>query len=318
MNSSDITYTIVILILFFIVYSNIAISNVMVNINNDWHKYRCNPVFMPFAAMFGHNTMKNFEYCISSRTTSDMPRLMEPTKNEISSLGETGNELDSNIESDRKSTDVFRFNVASSFGYVYDMMMNIILEFYKITLSIKDMLGKTVGVSRTLVYTLEGSILTMESANNTIFMKALRKISKMKKKKKGCFSGDTMIELKTGEYKRIDDIEINDVLKYDTRVLATMKITNVHPDTGNMISTVYMLPRGDKEEDILVTGSHLVYDKEIEGFIYVRDYPKSIKTKRRVEVVYCLITDNHTIPISDYIFHDWEDTPNKSKDILCI
>ena len=76
---------------------------------------------MPFAAMFGHNTMKNFEYCISSRTTSDMPRLMEPTKNEISSLGETGNELDSNIESDRKSTDVFRFNVAARFGYVYDL-----------------------------------------------------------------------------------------------------------------------------------------------------------------------------------------------------
>ena len=100
--------------------------------------------------------------------------------------------------------------------------------------------------------------------------------------------------------------------------ITTMKITNVNPVNGKMISSVYMIPRRDNEDDILVTGSHLIYDKSLKRFVYVRDYSKSIKTKRRLEVVYCLITDNHTIPISDYIFHDWEDTPNKSKDILCI
>ena len=318
MNSSDITYTIVMLIMFSIIYSNVAVSNAIVTVKNDWHKYRCNPAFIPFAALFGEDTIANFNYCVSTRTTSDMPILMEPTRAEVSSLGDDGNNMNSEIITEKKNTDIFKFDVASTFGSVYDTMVNVILEFYKITLSIKDILGKTVGVAGTLVYTLEGSILTMESANNTIFMKALRKISKMKKKKKGCFSGDTIIQLKNGDYKRIDEIEINDVLKYDTRVLATMKITNIQPETGDMISSVYMIPRGDKEDDILVTGSHLVYDKSLRRFVYVRDYSKSIKTKRRLEVVYCLITDNHTIPISEYIFHDWEDTPNKSKDILCI
>ena len=318
MNSSDIIYTIVILIMFSIIYSNIAVSNAIVNINKDWHKYRCNPVFMPFAAVFGHDTIKNFNYCIASKTNTDTPMLMESTNNDVSLLGRMGDDMNSDIVTEKKNTDVFKFNVVSSFGSVYDIMMNVVLEFYKISLSIKDMLGKTVGVAGTLVYTLEGSILTMKSANNTVFMKALQKISKMKVGKKGCFSGDTMIQLENGDYKRIDTIEINDVLKYETRVLATMKITNVNPANGNMISSVYMIPRGDKEDDILVTGSHLIYDKSLKRFVYVRDYSKSIKTKRRLEVVYCLITDNHTIPISDYIFHDWEDTPNKSKDILCI
>lgn len=317
MRSSDVIRSIVIIICFFIIYSVIRVSDTIVDMSSDWSKYRCNPMFMPFASVFGHSAKENFKYCSSKNNNNDMPDLLEPTDNDINLLGDIGGGLTIDIQSSRKFLGNFRDNITSSFGSIYSLIMGIVFEFYRMSLAIKDMLGKTAGVTRTLVYTLEGTVKTMESANDTIFMKALYKLAKMKPPKlKGCFSGDTLIKLKSGKCKRIDELELNDILTYDTRVLATMKITNVMPDTNKMVSSVYMIPGGCKEQDVLVTGSHLIYDNILKEFVTVREYRNSIKTNRRIETVYCLITDNHTIPIGEHIFHDWEDTPNKSKDII--
>uniref|UniRef100_A0A6C0BT03 Hedgehog/Intein (Hint) domain-containing protein n=1 Tax=viral metagenome TaxID=1070528 RepID=A0A6C0BT03_9ZZZZ len=315
MRSSDIIRSIIILLLFSIIYSSIIVSDTILDMNKEWAKYRCNPLFMPFASAFGHSNIDNFKYCVSKISNNNMPDLMGPTKLNIDLLGKMGGNLNTNITSSNGFVSMFRDNIMNSFGSIYGILMGVIAEFYKLSVSMKDVLGKTIGVTRTLVYTLEGSITTMESANDTAFMRSLRKISKLKGKSKGCFSGDTKIKLNTGDYKRIDEIEINDTLEYDTHVLATMKITNITPGTSDMISSVYMIPNGDND-DILVTGSHLIYDNVLGKFVCVRDYRDSIKTKRCLDVVYCLITDNHTIPIGEYIFHDWEDTPNKSKDIV--
>ena len=62
-----------------------------------------------------------------------------------------------------------------------------------------------------------------------------------------------------------------------------------------------------KNKPILVTGSHLVFDKSTKNFIYVKDYPGAIKATEQTTNLACLITSDHTIPLGDYIFHDWED-----------
>ena len=34
------------------------------DVTNNWAKYRCNPLVMPFAGMFGYNAKENFEFCM--------------------------------------------------------------------------------------------------------------------------------------------------------------------------------------------------------------------------------------------------------------
>jgi hypothetical protein len=80
----------------------------------------------------------------------------------------------------------------------------------------------------------------------------------------------------------------------------------------NEINKFYKLYNNDGSY-ILVTGKHLVYYNK--KWILVEDHPNALITDIKTDVVYCLITDTHTIPIKDYIFHDWEDNdgiPNKS------
>ena len=58
---------------------------------------------------------------------------------------------------------------------------------------------------------------------------------------------------------------------------------------------------------ILVSGTHLIFDKAINNFVFVKDYPNSIKSSINANDLVCLITSDHTIPLGNYIFHDWED-----------
>jgi hypothetical protein len=82
-----------------------------------------------------------------------------------------------------------------------------------------------------------------------------------------------------------------------------MKIDNKR----NPVSLYKISNAGINEEDIFVTGSHLVFDKETNKFINVEKYSKAIKTDLYSEWFSCLITNNHKITIGKEIFWDWED-----------
>jgi len=62
-----------------------------------------------------------------------------------------------------------------------------------------------------------------------------------------------------------------------------------------------------EKKPIFVTGSHLIFDKNIDNFIYVKHFPGATKVDLQTSNLVCLITSDHTIPLGDYIFHDWED-----------
>ena len=64
--------------------------------------------------------------------------------------------------------------------------------------------------------------------------------------------------------------------------------------------------KSDKN-DIFVSGSHLIFNTNLDAFEYVKDYKDAILCDKPEEFVYCLITDNHLIPIDNFLFHDWED-----------
>jgi len=117
----------------------------------------------------------------------------------------------------------------------------------------------------------------------------------------GCFHKDTKIELQGGSVKNISDISLNDVLINGSKVVATMQIFNTYREP------YYTLPGGVDGENILVTGTHYVYDCSIRAFQIVERMRLSQKTEEVDDVFYCLITDNNLIQIGSQTFWDWED-----------
>ena len=108
------------------------------------------------------------------------------------------------------------------------------------------------------------------------------------------------------------DIPLNSILQNGTRVCAVMQISNLD-ENGLIVEKMYKVKRtykkleNNSEEDILVSGSHLIYYPDINQFVHVKDLPSSELSEIDCPVLSCLITSDHTIPIGEWIFHDWED-----------
>ena len=115
-------------------------------------------------------------------------------------------------------------------------------------------------------------------------------------------------ERKTGKsIYSMKDIPLNSILSNGSQVCAVMQISNLDKN-GNLIEKMYKVKRGlDDDDDIIVSGSHLVYDSDVDDFVHVKDLSLAKITDIHCPVLYCLITSDHTIPIGDWIFHDWED-----------
>ena len=107
-----------------------------------------------------------------------------------------------------------------------------------------------------------------------------------------CFAPETAIQLKNGTTRQMKNLELGDVLVNGSIVEATMKIKN-HNDPYYKIG------------DIHVTGSHYVKDGNV--YKQVRNFSKAEPTDKVAKVVCCLVTNDHKIPVGDFVFWDWED-----------
>jgi hypothetical protein len=99
------------------------------------------------------------------------------------------------------------------------------------------------------------------------------------------------------------DINLGDVLENGSVVESTMKIDN----KIEKLPLYVIKGKGVDNGNILVTGSHLIYDENKKQFIRVENYSTAEKCNVETDWFSCLITNDHKIQIGNEIFWDWED-----------
>ena len=114
-----------------------------------------------------------------------------------------------------------------------------------------------------------------------------------------CFSGNTPIKLLDGRVIPMKDIKIGDVLINEVMVQATMQIKSSEEDP------FYKIYSEELKENVFVTGSHHI--KCGDKYILVRDFEKAEKLDTVDDILHCLVTSDHTIPVGEFTFWDWED-----------
>ena len=281
----NIAFGIYILMVFY--YSQLA------NIKANWPLYRCNPMYMGLA----DNIEENFVYCVQSMQSNFMGYLLQPLTFITGSLTGMMGGFTGDIQNIRAMFNKVRTFFSSIIQSVFGVFLNLIIEFIKIIIGIRDLIGKTIGIMTTLMYTVDGSITTMQSTWNGPPGQLVRALGK-------CFRPDTLIKLKDGTIKLIKDVNLGDILEDGSVVESTMKIDN----KINPVPLYKITGSGVNNEDIYVTGSHLVFDNLSDSFIHVTNYTKAtICSEVECEWFSCLITSNHKIKIGSEIFWDWED-----------
>jgi len=261
-------------------------------IKNNWPKYRCNPMFMPLS----DNIEKDFTYCVQSMQTNFMGYLLQPINYIINSLSSMGGEFTQSLDYIRTMISSIRSMITTIIQNVFGVFLNLIIEFQKITIGIKDLVGKIIGVMVTIMYLIDGSIKTMQSTWNGPPGQMVRALGG------NCFHPETKIKLKSGRIVAMKDLNLGDILENGSKVEVLMKIDNKFNEK------YYIIPKkGVDEEDIYVTGTHMIFDNLANKYVEVKEYHEAIQTDVIDSWFSSIITDDHKIKIGKKNFWDWED-----------
>ena len=180
MRSSDITLTIFIILIFVGMYFYNILAVGIKNIQDNWPEYRSNPSIMPFAGTFGHDVMDNFTYCIQNMQGDFMGYLLQPLNYLTSVIGSVSVDLTAAIQDIRSFTNVFRNFISSIVQSIFGVFLNILTQFQFILIKMKDMLAKIVGIMASMMFILQGSVMTMNATWNGPPGQMVRLMSKMK------------------------------------------------------------------------------------------------------------------------------------------
>jgi len=261
----------------------------LIEIKKNWPQYRCNPLYMPLS----NNMEEDFTYCVQNTQINLMGYLLQPLTYLISSLTSIGGEFSSNINGIRNLLNYVRTFISSIVENIFGVFSNIVIQFQVIVIGLKDIIGKLIGVMVTLMYVLDGSVMTMQSAWAGPSGQMVRALS--------CFHPETKIRQKNGTVTQIQDIPLGSILENGSKVFAVMKIDNSGED-------LYKIKGGVESEDIYVTGTHYIFDSELKKFINVNKCKYAEKVDKNIPEWYsCLITTDSTIKIGEHLFWDWED-----------
>jgi hypothetical protein len=189
--------------------------------------------------------------------------------------------------------------ISNIFQTIFSVFLNIIIEFQKIIIGLRDLFGKTIGIITTMLYVVDGSLKTMNSAWNGPTGQLVRALG-------SCFHPDTKIRLINREIKLMKNLDLGDVLENGSVVYSTMKIANTDGETREKLYEIKGM--GVNGETIYITGSHLVFDKKKGDFVLVKDYFGAYPSDEvETDWFSCLITSDHKICIGHETFWDWED-----------
>lgn len=306
MNIWDILKLLIVIGVFVGIFFGNMIAVGIQNIKDNWPKYKCNPMIMPFAGYLGYDTMENFTGCVANIMEALMSRFLSPVFSTLDMMSSVGGNLMKDMNKMKTMMPKFQMMNFDVFGNITGIFTNIMIKFQKMIIKLKDLVMKIVGAAGIIINITDGLSMGAASYNcgpNGDFLRA----AAGKFTKPGCcasqtccFKPTTPILLKNGTYKQMKDIEIGDKLEKNIEVIATMKIKG----DG---SPYYKIYSSKIKDYIYVTGTHLIKDNNREKFIPVEEFDKAEKTKFIDNVFSCLVTSNHNIPIGEYDFWDWED-----------
>ena len=288
----DILTTIAIFLIFFLIQFFNILSVGKKDIEKNWPKYRCNPMIMPFANFFGHDTQSNFTYCVQNMQSVYMKEMLKPVNNSINMSNMLSLNLGGSLQRIREVINQTRSFSSGIFQKIFGVFFNTLLEIQKITIKMKSIFAKMVGVGVSFFYIIDGTNMTGQSIWRGPVGGMLRTL---------CFHPSTVLHLENGTKKYMSEIKLDDVLENGSTVTGIVSLRNVTKEPFyEVFSKVY-------NEYIYVTGHHLIYDVENNRYIHVKDSKLAKETDKILDTFSCLITDDHQIQIGEHMFWDYED-----------
>jgi hypothetical protein len=293
--SNAVLFMIILIIIGIVAVTGLSAASQIKDIGNDWASYRCSPLMMPFAGLFGYNTKENFEFCLQNIFSNfSMPFL--------GSIGTIFGQFTTMLQTIFNSINALRNTIATMGGGINvifqeftDRISNFFFQLRVSGISIKNLFGRMYATLFSVMYMGLSGITGVTSFTNTFLFSFLDTF---------CFPGETELIVQGRGRMPIKDVKIGDVLL---------------PGKSVVTATFQFYSRGQEMVQlgrVKVSTNHYVMH---EGHpIMAGEHPHAIQLGpwNSDDVLYCVNTSDHKIPVEYLTFMDYDETSEGDKDTL--
>ena len=225
---------ILIIIIGTIAYGLILYSTKKQEILENWPDYRCKPYILPIAGLINSDisTTENYSQCLSSQNTSLFKTLLGPIYiiiNKITGILERLIKANQDI---RRFIWVLRKNMRDMANNAFLKLRNTYIRLAYFFNRVKRLFLKLFFMFSNLFNVIKYVFYTFGSLWNGVPMTLIRYLV--------CFDEKTKIKMNNNEYKMIKDVQVNDILYNNNKVISKLLIetgnTKMYKFHGNIIS----------------------------------------------------------------------------------
>lgn len=169
---------IVFVLLTFQVLTSVGIKTVQEN----WPKYRCNPMYMPFAGTLAPTKTtagENFSYCIHDFAMSAAPALTQPLSYVQTMTLALMGDMTTTQEKSTEQSAKFSFSVNEMFGSLFSVIAGIVAQFQILIAKLTDAQGKMMASMTALLYIVTATQYAFMSMWNGIPGELIRAFGNM-------------------------------------------------------------------------------------------------------------------------------------------
>jgi len=169
----------------------------------NFASYRCNPLMMPFAGLFGYNATENFQFCLGNLLQGRLAEVFSPLFTLLGTFGTTLEMVVNAALGLRKLFSNFLLTVNGFIANVRDRIQMLMTEVRMSFLKLKELMGKVYGTMYAVIW-MGTSGLTAEGnlADNDL----------VKFMMEFCFAPDTVVLRENGGRTTLDSLQIGDRL----------------------------------------------------------------------------------------------------------
>jgi hypothetical protein len=257
-------------------------------ISRNWSKYRCSPGVMPFASMYGYDTSQNFNYCMKAIFEGQVSGVTGPFSTILGTMMKSLMTFLENINSMRIMIATLVGGIVKTLQEFSDRFKLLFSQIKLTFLKIQQLMKRLFGTFHSVIYMGLSAVQVGSNFSETFIFKFLDTF---------CFSPETLIMVKGKGKIEIKNVLLGDILENNEKVLSVYRF----------------LANGQKMvllNGVEVSTNHFVKYNNI--FIEAKDHPNAIPIPSwsggSLRPLICLDTDEHTIPINNTIFSDWDET----------
>ena len=164
MDTSDLLLSIIIILIFVLLYFYNILDVNHTKVKNLWPLYRCNPVFMPMAGLFGHDPATNFNNCVQNVAVGE--EMLAPVKSRIDTLMQNDVKIDTTLTETRQFVNRFRKDIGNIVSHIMRVLTNLTINTEKSNISIKDSISRLTATLTAMSHYNQASATAAKSKQN--------------------------------------------------------------------------------------------------------------------------------------------------------